>query len=118
MYKIPKNNNYSVLNSKKIIQITFRLNVVVLFFENGFIQFSGSFSTENNGKCKNYDEVYPVNSDFGLLEILEKEITNIVISKNYDVLELEFENNFKLCIKSNEFFESFVININGSEDII
>ena len=118
MYKIPQNNNYFTLNGKKIIQITFGLNFVTLFFENGFIQFSGAFYVENNRKSKNYDEVYPVNSDYGLLEFLDKEVVNVSILENNEALGLDFQDNFKLILKSNEFFESFVNNIDGHEDII
>lgn len=74
MYKIPESFDISVLKSEIVSQIVFGLNFVALFFNKGYIQISGSFSFGYFGKQFNYDEVYPVKDDFGLLQILEKKL--------------------------------------------
>ncbi len=115
MYKIPENFNLECLKDSLITQITFGLNVIVLSYNNGFIQITGRFSIFSSGKLKNHDEVFPVRSDFGLLEILEKKILDVSINNSREELSIEFENGVILYLIGQEFFESYVVNINGNE---
>ncbi len=115
MYKIPESFDISVLKSEIINQIAFGLNFVTLFFNKGFIQISGSFSFRYLGKQFNYYEVYPVKNDFGLLQILEKKITDVTLANNREELKIEFEGGVILCLMGNEMYESFIINIDGNE---
>ncbi len=115
MYKIPESFDILVLKSEVINQIAFGLNCITLFFDKGFIQFFGSFSFGYLGKQFNYDEVYPVKNDFGLLQILEKEIKNVTLANNREELKIEFEGGVTLCLMGNEMYESFIININGNK---
>lgn len=115
MYKIPENFDISVLKDEVINQIAFGLNFITLFFNKGFIQITGSFSFTFSGKQKNYNEVYPVVNDFGLLRILEKKVTNVSLNANRDVFIIKLEDGLTLCLKGNEMFESFMINVNGQE---
>ena len=115
MYKIPENFDISVLKNEVINQIAFGFNFITLFFNKGFIQFTGSFSFGYNEKQSYYDEVSPVRNDFGLLQILEKEITSIKLTNNREELELGFETGLTLCLIGDEMYESFIINIDGNE---
>jgi hypothetical protein len=118
MYKIPENYDFSVLKGEFINQIAFGLNTICIFFNKGFIQFTGSFSFRHLGKQFNYDEVYPVENDFRLLQILEKEITGITLANNREELKIEFEGETMLILIGDEMYESIIININGNEVIV
>ena len=112
MYTIPRNFDISILKDKVLNQIAFGVNFITLFFNEGFIQITGSFSFNYNGRQDNYDEVYPVKNDFGLLQILEKKIINVKLNDKRDKLEINFEDGAILCLVGNEMYESFTINFN------
>ena len=118
MYKIPVEIKLSELVNELINQISFGYNYVILSFEKGSVQFSGPFSIEYNGLTTEYGEVYPLKGDFGLLQFIENRITHIDTNEERNCLIIEFENKGKLCLKSNEMYESFEININGERIII
>ena len=115
MYQIPINFDASTLENQIVFQIAFGLNFITLFFDKGFIQFSGSFSLRHSGQSFDYNEVYPLDNDLGLLKLLEKKITGVEINENRDILNVQFENESELRIIGNKFYESFLICINGNQ---
>lgn len=115
MYKIPSDYDISVLTGDTINQIAFGSNFITLFFEKGYLQFSGGFSFSVSGATVSYEEVYPVRDDFGLLRILEKEIYDVSIFSNREGFSIKFDGGIVLCVTSNEMYESFTLNIDGKE---
>jgi hypothetical protein len=115
MYKIPETFDASALENETIFQIAFGLNYVSLYFNKGMIQVSGSFSICYLEKQFTYDEVYPVENDFGLLRILEKKMVRLDISDDREELKIEFEGNTTLYLIANEMYESYLIVVNGNE---
>ncbi len=118
MYKIPEDFNVNSIKNDIISQIAFGLNFITLFFSNGLIQFSGSFSFLYDSRKHEYEEVYPVQDDFGLLNLLEKRIVQVSVNNERNVLILEFETGAILELISNKEYESFRLNIDGKEIIV
>jgi len=118
MYKIPEDFNINSIKNEAISQIAFGLNIITLFFNNGLIQFSGSFSFHYDSLIQVYEEVYPVQGDFGLLHLLEKRIVQVRVSNERNVLTLEFETGAILELISGKEYESFKLNIDGEEIIV
>lgn len=118
MYKIPEDFNVSSIETEKVFQIAFGINFITLFFNSGFIQFSGSFSIIHEKQEVEYDEVYPVQNDYKLLNLLEKEVKKVSLNEDRDVLTLEFEGDIILKLIGTKEFESFTININKREVIV
>ena len=123
MYTIPKNFNLDNLKEATISQVAFSLNTISLFFdisfENiGFITIEGFFSFSYGNKKSYYEEIYPIKKDFGLLKLLGKKVIQIQINKKRDVVILEFEDKIILELMSNEMYESYTIDINGSQIIV
>jgi hypothetical protein len=116
MYRIPE--NIDAIKNEIINQIAFGVNVITLFFSKGFIQFSGCFVFLYDGQKFEQDEVYPVQHDHGLLQLLEKRITSIIVNNERNILTLEFEGRFVLKLIGSENYESYVLNINGEEVIV
>jgi hypothetical protein len=118
MYKIAEDINLNSLKNLIISQISFGLNYILLSMDDSSIQFSGPFLYKYNGMQFERDEVYPVNSDFGLLNLLEKEIEDIYCNDERTSLTIHFGDDFILCLKSNEMYESFEMNIDGKRVIV
>lgn len=118
MYKIPLEFDVNTLKGQLIIQIAFGLNYIIFLFDNGFVQLSGSFSIYFNNRKTKYNEVFPVTSDLGLLNLLEKQIIKAEVNENRSTLILEFEAGTTLELIGNEEYESYRIKMNGQEFII
>lgn len=116
MYIIPENIN--ALKNAVVYQIAFGINLITLSFDKGFLQFSGKFAIQYDSTSVEYEEVYPVHSDYGLWRILEKKIVNVTLNEIRDALELEFEGGFILKLFSHPQYESFTLNIDGNCTII
>jgi hypothetical protein len=118
MYRIPESFNLSDIKDETISQIAFGLNFVTVFFNRGFIQFSGSFVLHVDGKRFDYVEVYPVKNDFGLLKLLEKKIVKVFTNDERNDLTIEFDTGIILQLKSVGQYESYTLNIDGQEVIV
>jgi hypothetical protein len=118
MYKLPEEINITKFKHQIVVQISFGLNYILLSLTNYSIQFSGPFLFRYGEKEYERDEVYPVNSDLGLLNLLEKKIEAIYCNSERTSLTIEFGKNSLLSLKSNEMYESFEINIDGKRIIV
>ncbi len=118
MYKIPEEFKISEIINEEINQIGFGLNYVTLFYNKGFIQFSGSFSFQHSGRKDDFNEVYPVKDDFGLLKLLGKKITQIKTNDGRNILILWIDHNIILKLIGSKEYESYIINIHGKEVIV
>ena len=118
MYKLPEDFDILLLKNSTISYISYGINFISLFFDDGFIQIHNSFVFKVNDKAFKYENIYPVNSDFGLLILLEKQIIDIETNKEKELLHLFFDGNIELLLYSHEMYESFEINFRGKQIII
>lgn len=118
MYKIPEYLDISAIEGEAVNQIAFGLNVITIFFSKGFIQIFGFFLFTHKNRKRYYEEIYPIKSDFGLLHILERKITNISVNGSRDVLTITFEGGSILELISAELYESFTITIDDKSVVI
>ena len=118
MYKIPKDIDFKNLNQQTLSHITFAPNYVLLNFDNFSIQFSGHFEISNDSQQISKNEVYPVDTDFGLLSLLGSKIDSIDCDTERSSLTIKFPGNYVLYLGSNDLYESFEMNINGKRVIV
>ena len=118
MYSLPKDINLEKIKNETISQIAFGINYVLLVFTKSSIQFSGPFSFKSKGRIETRDEVYPVDFDFGLLQLLEHKITHINCSSERTSIVIVFEDGSELSILSSEMYESYEINMDGERIIV
>lgn len=117
MYKIPSDFNSERLCGQTITQICYGINTISIMIDIGYIGFEGSFVFKNNGERVEVDEIYPA-KDWGLLNLLEKKITNIEIDSERTILTLHVEDNMLLSLIGTPFYESFSVKIDGKEFIV
>lgn len=118
MYRIPERVDIDKFKGQTLSQIAFGLNYILLMFDNCSIQFSGQFLFKFEGREFEREEVYPVKSDFMLLNLLEEKIESIYCNQERTTLVIDFTNDSFLSLKSNEMYESFELNINGERVIV
>lgn len=114
MYTIPENFNVNILKDKIINQICYAISQISLSWDEGCIRIMGPFSLTYRDDIHFFKEVYPVENDYQLLNLLEKKIIQIDIKDTRDALILHFENEFILTLYSDIKYESFEIDDNGS----
>lgn len=118
MYKIPLTFDISNLIGKQIQQVCFSINTVTLSFGvDEFINIETEFSIDKHGNSSSSGELYPVSTDYGLLELMEKSILRVEINESRDGLALTFDDNIILRLNSKANYESFSIKI-GKEKIL
>lgn len=118
MYKIPESLDFKKFKGQTLSQIAFGINYVMLTFDNFSIQFSGQFVFKFSGQEFESDEVYPVSSDFKLLNLLEEKIESVYCNLERTSLTIYFPKDSFLSLKSNEMYESFELNIEGERVIV
>jgi hypothetical protein len=118
MYRIPKNFDLSKLRGKTISQVAFTINTISLYIENGNITFSGGFSLFTKKGILERHEVYPVQGDFGLIDLIEREITEAQTNNEDNELIIRFQDDTFLTLYGNENYESYSITLDGQEIIV
>jgi hypothetical protein len=118
MYRLSEEIDICILEDQVLSQISFGINYIQLSFNNSSIQFSGPFLFKSGEQKHERDEVFPINSDFGLLFLLEKKIQSVNSNEEKTSLTLKFDENLFLVLKSNEMYECFEINIAGTRVIV
>lgn len=116
---IPTEFDLNKFKNSSVIQISFSLNTINVFFESvGFVTINGSFSIFLDQNVFNYREVYPVKNDFNLLKLLEKKVVDVFTNEQRNILTYVFEDNIILKLIGDDMYESYRINVNGNEIII
>ncbi len=106
MYQLDVNFDLNSFVGKKVLQICYSASEISISWNNEeWLQFMGPFSI--NGKY--IDVIYPVKSDFGLLDLIEKKVTDAKTNQARDSLILVFDNKYELVLIGNPFYESFIL---------
>lgn len=115
MYSVTNIEVIKGIEGRRIIQITFNVNTIALYFDGGYIQFSGPFVFAKNKDVLRFDEVYPVKRDYGLLTLLENNVTSVEQDETHRNLIFKFETGATLELIGDDGYESYLINIDGKE---
>lgn len=118
MYKFTSDFDYSLFVGQSIDEISFTKGTVLLIFQTIKLQLSGSFGLKINNQQTDFDEIFPIESDFQLLKILDKKIVSYSVSNDLDKLELIFSDNIILTLNNNPKYECFDIYHNSNRYII
>jgi|GEM_PF-4136929 len=104
----------SYLKGQLVQQIAYSINTISILFESGdYVTTSGFFELSNQNKTAICNELFPVSSDWGFLELLEKKIVSIDSNKIEKSLIIHFEDEIKLVLFENENYESYDLYINN-----
>ena len=120
MYKIPKTFNKQKLTGKIVQQISYASNVICIFFETAeYLKImGGTFVFCQNEQTICCESIYPVKSDLGLLNLLDKAIINTDINDSRDTMTITFDGNITLILKGNDYYESYEVKLNDEYILI
>lgn len=116
MYNIPENYNFDIFKGRIIQQVCYSINNIVISFD---LELSIMFNTELKikfeGKMYEYSNIYPINHDYLLLNLLEKTVNKIVVEG--DELLIILCDSTVVILYNNPHYESFSI-MNGEDTLI
>lgn len=119
MYLFPNNFNKLDFIGLKITQISFSQNSVNLYFDaDNWIIIYGSFELKINNVTQSYNELYPITNDLGLLFLLEKSISNTIISDSRKEIKICFQDEIELVLISDIYYESFELHIGQYKGLV
>ncbi len=117
MHKIPEDFNFHVIKGKTIDQVAFGSNVITLYFDGGYIQIEGNFEYTDSERTVTFEEIYPISHDFGLLQLLDTAIIDIMTTTR-ETLILTFNNGHRLILQGVDQYESFSVCVDGKTIIV
>jgi len=119
MYKLPEDINDDFLQGEVVKMVCFNLNQIYIHFQSSIqICIEGQYSLVNRKGEKIYFDVHPVLNDNGLLQILEKEVKGVEISKSRTDFSIQFQDGVLLEIIGNCLYESYSIKLNERTIIV
>lgn len=112
MYTISNDLEFQLLHSQLVSEICYGEGSITLHFEKEFyIQLYGYFSFFDTLKINDFDSIFPVISDHGLLILLSKKVVGHVIDETG--LKVLFNNQMYIKIKNNAHYETALICLSG-----
>lgn len=118
MYQIPEAFDLGHLRGEILEQVVFSINCITLLFTSTKIFVWGGFTLICDGHETCKDEVYPVNTDYGILKLLEKTVVDIHSNDSRTDLYISFTNECHLILKGSSQYESYEIIVNDEPFIV
>ena len=116
MYTLSKEYDLTRLQGAIVQQVCFAKNNISILLGNvGFITIEGRFTLFDDKGNEFRFEVYPVDKDFGLLNLLEQKIDKVVTNEERSDLIFTFDNEQVLVLIGDENYESYSIKVGNDE---
>lgn len=110
MYSIPEDFDISVWLDTTLDQVSYTTNTVNFHFDKGpSLSSSAPLAIATEAKQFFYDEIFPVQSDMGLLVLLGQRVSLVSTDEERKNLSLEFENGYTLELINHPQYESYEI---------
>ena len=117
MYQIPQETNLEILKGAHVQAVSYSINTIDIFFDGkGSISIEGAFSYTTADAVYTCDKLFP-SKEYGLLNLLEKNVLNVQISDSRKDLTVVFSDESKLVLKGSKQYESYKIKF-GDIDIL
>lgn len=119
MIPIPQDIEVDSLRECKVTEVCYSLSDITIYFdETGYITICGYFTLIYGKQRHQYFKVAPVHTDYGLLMLLGKEVTEVFINSSRDGLTLEFDDGTLLELMGHKVYDSYTLHIKGREAVV
>lgn len=116
MLPIPQDIDLDSLRETKVTEISYTPAGITLFFEDaGHITINGYFALRHGKQRHEYYKIAPVSCDYGLLNLLNVEVTEVYLSNNRDSMTIEFVNGSRLELMGHKIEDMYIIHIKDRE---
>lgn len=91
MLPIPYDIDVESLRERKVTEVSYAPGSITLFFgDNAYITINGYFALRLGKQRHEYYRLEPLNGDYGLLNLLGKEVSGVYLNGNRDSMAIEF----------------------------
>lgn len=119
MLPIPHNIDIDSLREQKVSEVCYTSKGVTLHFGNdAHICINGYFAFRKGKQRHEFYRIQPVDSDYGLLSLLEAEVSEVYMSDKRDALTIEFTNDCRIELMGHMVDDTYTIHIHDNEAIV
>ncbi|HEY9177402.1 MAG TPA: hypothetical protein VIN07_06905 [Flavipsychrobacter sp.] len=116
MLPIPNDIDVESLREKKITEVCYAQDAITIHFDSiSFIEIKGYFALRIGKQRHEYYKLSPINSDYGLLQLLGKEVAEVYLNGNRDSMTIEFDEDCRLELKGHMAEDMYTIHIGDRE---
>lgn len=119
MLPIPHDIEVDHLRERTVTEVCYTaLGITLHFGSSAYISISGYFAFRQGMQRHEYYKIAPVDCDYGLLNLLDAEVSEVYLSEKRDTLTLEFKNDCRLELMGHMVDDSYTIHINDREAVV
>ncbi len=116
MLPIPNDIEVESLREMKVTEVCYAPDAITIHFDDvSFIEIKGYFALRIGKQRHEYYKLTPVNGDYGLLQLLGKEVAEVYLNGNRDSMTLEFDEDCRLELKGHMAEDMYTIHIGDRE---
>lgn len=119
MLPIPQEIDVDSLREQKVTEVCYTTSGITVFFgDAAYITINGYFAFRHGKQRHEYYKITPVNTDYGLLNILDTEVSEVYLGNNRDSMAIEFTNGNRLELMGHKIEDTYTIHINDREAVV
>lgn len=119
MLPIPEDMDLSSLRERKVTDVCYNTNGVTVHFEReAYIVINGYFAFRHGKQRHEYYKIAPVDTDYGLLKLLDAEVQEVFMGNNRDTVTIEFDGGLRLELMGHKIEDSYTIHISDKEAVV
>ena len=100
----------------KVTEVCYAPDAITIHFDDvSFIEIKGYFALRIGKQRHEYYKLTPVNGDYGLLQLLGKEVAEVYLNGNRDSMAVEFTEGCRLELKGLMDEDMFTIHVGDRE---
>lgn len=122
MYKLDATFDHISLLDSIVVSVSYFVSEIRILFSNNSkykeIVIFGSLCIEIKGEKRHFNEIYPINEDYGLLNIIDRKVTEVKINDSRTELSIFFGEHIVISIENDDFFETLHIRDGDGKTLI
>lgn len=119
MLPIPQDIDLDSLRERKVTEICYTTEGITVFFgDTIYITINGYFAFRCGKQRHEYYKITPIDSDYGLLNLLNTEVSEVYLGNNRDSMAIEFTNGNRLELMGHKIEDSYTIHVKDREAIV
>lgn len=119
MLPIPHDIDLSSLRERKVTSVKYSTTAVTLIFEHfAYITINGYFALRCGKQRHEYYQLSPEPQDYGLLKLLDKEVTEVYLNAGRDGMAIEFSGGYRLELMGHKIEDMYTIHIKDREAVV
>lgn len=119
MLPIPHDIEVDYLRERKVTEVCYTSEAITLHFgTEAYVSINGYFALRQGKHRHEHYEITPVDNDYGLLSLLDAEVSEVYLSEKRDTLTLQFTEELRLELMGHMVDDTYTIHIKDREAVV